>query len=142
MGWLLWGWLFFAWNALLTLLNEAYQMQTTFPFLSILPAPKAAPDSLVARVQSDAQAVAVSLVAAKLKQAYIAASLGVSGAYLSQIRHGVRPLPDRLVLPLCFLTGSLLIQQFRDLQDALATVRGRTQCAVAAMANELRRAAA
>jgi len=117
-------------------------MQTNFAFLAAIPTPKAAPDSLVARVATDAQAVAVALQSSGLKQAYVAAQLGISGAYLSQIRKGARPLPDKLVLPLCYLTGTLLIQQYRDLQDALATVRGRTECVVAAMANELRRSAA
>lgn len=115
-------------------------MQTNFAFLAVLKAPRAAPDSLVSRIRSDAQAVAVSLHGHK--QAYIAAKLGVSGAYLSQIKTGDRPLPDRLVMPLCYLTGTLLVQQFRDLQEALASIKGRTECAVAAMAAELRRAAA
>jgi hypothetical protein len=117
-------------------------MQTNFAFLAVMPAPKPAPDALVARVTNDAQAVAIALKASNLKQAYVAAQLGISGTYLSLIRNGLRPLPDRLVLPLCYLTGTLLIQQYRDLQDALATVRGRTECVVAAMANELRRSAA
>ena len=117
-------------------------MQTNFAFLAAIPAPKAAPDDLVARVKTDAQAVAVSLKSSNLKQAYVAAQLGISAPYLSLIRKGLRPLPDKLVMPLCYLTGTLLIQQFRDLQEALATIKGRTECVVAAMANELRRAAA
>ena len=117
-------------------------MQTNFAFLAAIPKPKAAPDALVARINADAQAVAVSLQSSGLKQAYVAAQLGISGAYLSQIRKGKRPLPDKLVMPLCYLTGTLLIQQYRDLQEALATIKGRTECVVAAMANELRRAAA
>lgn len=117
-------------------------MQTRFAFLAVIPAPKAAPDSLVARIKSDAEAVAVALKFAPTKQAYIAAKLGISAPYLSQLKKGDRPLPDKLVLPLCYLTGTLLIQQYRDLQEALATIKGRTECAVAAMANEMRRAAA
>ena len=116
-------------------------MQTNFAFLAVVPKPKAAPDALVARINADAQAVAVSLQSSGLKQAYVAAQLGISGAYLSQIRNGLRPLPDKLVMPLCYLTGTLLIQQYRDLQEALATIKGRTECVIAAMANELRRAA-
>ena len=113
-------------------------MQTKFPFLAVLPAPKAAPDSLVARVSSDAEAVSVAMHG--FKQAYVAAQLGISGAYLSQIRTGKRALPDKLVLPLCYLTGTLLIQQYRDLKDALAAIKGRSP--IVAMATELRRVAA
>jgi DNA-binding transcriptional regulator YdaS (Cro superfamily) len=116
-------------------------MQTAFAFLSILPQPKPAPDALVARMGNAAQAVAVSIRACGLKQAYLAAQLGISGAYLSQIRNGKRGVPDALVLPLAYLTGSLLVRQYLDLQDALAVAKGRTECAVAALANELRRAA-
>lgn len=115
-------------------------MQSNFPFLALMQAPRAAPDSVVTRIKSDAEALAVSLHGHK--QAYIAAQLGVSGAYLSQMKTGERPLPDKLVLPLCYLTGTLLIQQYRDLRDALEVAKGRTVCAVASMAAELRRAAA
>lgn len=115
-------------------------MQTSFAFLAVMQAPKPAPDHLIARVANEAQAIAVALRGHK--QAYIAAQLGISGPYLTLIKKGERPLPDKLVLPLCYLTGTLLIQQYRDLQEALASIKGRTECAVAAMANELRRAAA
>lgn len=114
-------------------------MQTNFPFLAVLKAPRRAPDSLVARANSDAQALAVSLYGHK--QAAIAAALGISGAYLSQIKRGTRPLPDRLVTPLCYLTGTLLIQQRREFAEALANIKGRSVCVVAAMAAELRSAA-
>lgn len=117
-------------------------MQTNFPFLAVLPAPKPAPESLVARLESEAQAVAVALQSARTKQAYVAAQLGISAAYLSLIRNGHRPLPDKLVMPLCYLTGTLLVQQYRDLRDALDLMRGKTHCAVAAMAEQIRRAAA
>jgi hypothetical protein len=117
-------------------------MQTKFPFLAVMQAPKRAPDGMVARIESEAQAVAVSLQSSHCKQAYIAAQLGISPTYLSLIRHGERPLPGRLVVPLCYLTGTWLIQQHRDFREALAVVQGRTDCIVAAMANELRRVAA
>ena len=52
-------------------------MQTNFAFLAVVPKPKAAPDALVARINADAQAVAVSLQSSGLKQAYVAAQLGI-----------------------------------------------------------------
>jgi DNA-binding transcriptional regulator YdaS (Cro superfamily) len=115
-------------------------MQSNFPFLALMQAPRPAPDSVVSRIKSDAEALAVALHGHK--QAYIAAQLGVSGAYLSQMKKGERPLPDKFVLPLCYLTGTLLIQQHRELRDALDVMRGRILCAVASMAAEIRRAAA
>jgi len=90
-------------------------MQRNFPFISILPAPKTAPASLVARITTDAQAMAVSLIGHK--HGYIAAQLGISAGYLSQILHG-KPAPEWLIAPFCSLTGTHLLAQFRRLQDA------------------------
>lgn len=118
-------------------------MQTNFPFLSVMPAPKDAPDALVARVRSDAEAVAVSLRAKQFKQSWYAAQMGVSEAYISQIANGRRPVPDWFVAPFCVLSGSNLLRQHRDLQDALKAIKEQ-QCAkaqIARMAADLRLAA-
>jgi len=116
-------------------------MQTNFAFLSATPKPSVAPDALLARVTSEGQAVAIAIKSARLKQAYVAAALGISGPYLSLIRHDKRPMPDALVLPLCYLTRTLLVQQYRDLQTALDAIKGKTANAVEAMAAQLRSAA-
>lgn len=118
-------------------------MQTTFPFLSILPAPKDAPDALVARVSSESEAVAVSLRAKRFKQSWYAAQLGISEAYVSQIANGRREVPDWFVEPFCVLSGSNLLKQHRDLQAALKAIKEQA-CAKAAiqrMAEDLRLAA-
>lgn len=39
---------------------------------------------------------------------------------MSRLQRGKRPIPDRLVGPLCAATGSNLLRQVRDLQRALA----------------------
>jgi hypothetical protein len=117
-------------------------MQTSFPFLSACKPPKRAPDDMLARITSEAQAVKVSIGSSRLKQAYIAAELKVSPSYLSLIRNGKRPVPEHLVQPFCYLVGSLLLQQYREFRAALRAVRGQGADDLdARLANELREAA-
>ncbi|MBS1834256.1 MAG: hypothetical protein JST65_16180 [Acidobacteria bacterium] len=84
--------------------------------------PSAAPAKVLRQIDSDAQALAVSMRAGGHKLAYIAACIARSDAYVCQMRKGSRPIPERLVMPLCAATGSLLLRQYRDLQDALKAV--------------------
>src|SRR5262245_54359759 len=99
-------------------------MQTSFPFLSAFRDPSLAPDAVVAQIRDDAHAVRVSLVASRLKQVWVAAQLGVSPGYLSLMKKGERHVPDRLVVPFCYLVGSLLLKQVREFRAALRTARG------------------
>lgn len=89
--------------------------------------PSPAPAKLLRQVESDAQALAISIAAGNYKLDYIAACIGKSRGYVSRMQAGKRPIPDRLVMPLCAATGSLLLQQFRDLQDAMAEVTERRE---------------
>ncbi len=82
-------------------------------------APKAAPAHVLRMVESEAQALAVSILAGNHKLDYIASCLGKSRSYVSRMQTGSAPIPERLVGPLCAATGSLLLRQFRDLQRAL-----------------------
>lgn len=82
-------------------------------------APRSAPTKVLRQIESEAQALAVSIAAGNHKLAYIAACVGRSIAYVSRMKDGKRPIPDRLVMPLCAATGSLLLAQFIDLQRAL-----------------------
>ena len=84
--------------------------------------PKQAPDKLLRQIDSESQAVAVSMQAAGAKLAYIAAALGRSESYISLIRSGKRPVPNWFVKPFCHITGTLLLQQYIDLQAALASI--------------------
>lgn len=84
--------------------------------------PTPAPAKLLRQVDSDARALAVAIKAGNHKLAYIAACVGKSVPYVSQLRSGQRPIPDKLVMPLCAATGSLLLQQFRDMQEAIEGV--------------------
>lgn len=101
--------------------------------------PSAAPAKLLRQVDSEAQALAISVRAGHHKLAYIAACVGKSVPYVSQLRSGKRPIPERLVDPLCAATGSLLLRQYRDLQDALAETCERRE--VDRLATMLREAA-
>lgn len=83
-------------------------------------APKDAPAKLLRQIDSEAQAIAVSMRAGGHKLASIAAAIGKTESYVSLLRAGKRPVPDRLVASICAATGSNLLRQFRDLQDALA----------------------
>lgn len=82
-------------------------------------APKDAPAKLLRLIESDAQALAVSMRAGGHKLAYIAACIGKSEAYVCQMRRGVRPIPDALVGPLCAAAGTNLLAQYRALCAAL-----------------------
>ena len=82
-------------------------------------APSDAPAKVVRQVESEAQALAISIAAGHHKLEYIAACIGKSKAYVSRLQNGKRPIPDRLVGPLCAATGSNLLRQFCDLQRAL-----------------------
>lgn len=83
-------------------------------------APKDAPTKVVRQIESEAQALAVAISAGGLKQAYIARCINKSEAYVSQMRNGKRPIPQKLIGPLCAATGSNLIRQYIDLQRALS----------------------
>jgi len=78
-----------------------------------------APDGVVVEIQSSAQALAVSILAGGHKLAYVAACIGKSEGYVSRLRKGERPIPDKLVGPLCAATGSNLLRQYIELQRAL-----------------------
>jgi hypothetical protein len=90
---------------------------------SMHPAPKDAPSHLIRQIETEAQAIAVSMRACGAKLAYIAASLGKSESYISRIRSGERPVPHWFVEPFCYITGTNLLKQFIAFQTALAEVQ-------------------
>lgn len=92
-------------------LRLAFGMQTT--------APQNAPLHVLRQVETEAQALAVSILASGLKQAVVAKAIGKSEAYVSQLRNGRRPIPDKLVDRLCAATGSNLLKQFLALERAM-----------------------
>lgn len=81
-----------------------------------------APQRIVGQVESDAQALAISIAAGGHKLDYIAACIGKSRSYVSRMQTGSAPIPDRLVAPLCAATNSNLLAQYRAMQEALGEV--------------------
>jgi hypothetical protein len=101
-------------------------------------AAKDAPAKLLRQIESEAQALAVSIAAGGHKLDYVAACIGKSRGYVSRMQTGERPIPERLVGPLCAATGTNLLAQFRDWQEALAETDERRE--VARLADLLRAA--
>lgn len=83
-------------------------------------APQNAPADVLRLIRSESHALQVSIKARHHKLAYIAAVIGKSVPYVSQMQTGQRAIPDRLVGPLCAATGSNLLKQYIDLQRALS----------------------
>lgn len=81
--------------------------------------PKDAPLQVVRQIESPDQALAIAMKAGDHKLANVAAAIGKSESYVSRMRRGVRPIPRRLVGPLCAATESNLLRQFFDLQAAM-----------------------
>ncbi len=99
-------------------------------------AAKDAPARLLRQIESEAQALAVSIRAGHHKLDYIAACIGKSRGYVSRLQNGERPIPPKLIGPLCGATGSNLLAQFIALQNALGDI-----CPVEDLAQQLRSAA-
>ncbi len=108
-------------------LNLAWGMQK---------APSDAPAKVVRQIESEAHALAVAMAAGGHKCASVGAAIGKSEGYVSRLRAGKRPIPARLVGPLCAATGSNLLRQYLDLQAALEGA-----CHVSRLADLLRAAA-
>lgn len=62
----------------------------------------------------------------RMSDSWVAKRLGISRSYLSEIFSGAKAVPQWLPRPLAYLTGTWLLQQYLDLQDALASVTSDT----------------
>lgn len=98
--------------------------------------PVNAPANVLRLITSESHALRTAILAGHHKLAYIAACIGKSVPYVSQMQTGQRPIPDRLVAPLCAATGTNLLRQFIELQRALDGI-----CAGPCPAELLRRSA-
>lgn len=103
-------------------------------------APIDAPPKLLRQIDSAAQALAVSIAAGHHKLDYIGACIGKSRGYVSRLQAGKRAIPRKLIAPLCAATGSNLLRQFMELQEALNQFEDDKH-AVTRLARELERAA-
>jgi hypothetical protein len=98
--------------------------------------PTDAPAKIVRQLESQAQALEVAIAASGYKLDYIAMRIGKTKSYLSRLQNGRRPIPRKLVSPLCAATGSNLLRQYIDFQAAL-----EGSCAVMRLAEQMRLAA-
>lgn len=96
-------------------------------------APVDAPAKILRQIESEAQAIAVSISACGFKLAYVGACLGKSEGYVSRLRAGKRPMPDKLVGPFCAATGTNLLRQWRDVQAAIEHDEKREVARLASM---------
>lgn len=92
-------------------------MQGNLPLLSTMQGPaKPAGNVVLRQVETVAQAIDVSIRLCGFKAAFVAASLGVSEAYVSMLRKGRRKLPEGLrgrnfVTDFCRITQTSLLEQ-------------------------------
>ncbi|WP_312252741.1 hypothetical protein [Stenotrophomonas sp.] len=98
--------------------------------------PKNAPVQVVRQIETPDQALAVAMQAGDHKLASVATAIGKSESYVSRLRTGSRPIPRRLIQPLCDATESNLLRQFMDMQAALENPCPRSE--VARLAGMLR----
>lgn len=96
--------------------NDCSQLDLRLAF-GVVTGPVDAPIKVLRQVESEAQALAVSIAAGGHKLASVAAIIGKSESYVSRMATGKRPIPHKLVGPLCAATGSN--RQFIQLQRAL-----------------------
>ena len=85
-----------------------------------MPAPINAPRSALSMCASEAEALRVALVArGKKSHSWFAKSLGLSRSYFSELANGKKAIPDWMIVPLCVLTGTNLLSQYREWQRAM-----------------------
>jgi hypothetical protein len=98
--------------------------QREFPFLGSMPAPTDAPSSALSMCQSESEALLVALSnRGKRTRSWFAKALGISRSYFSEITSGTKAIPDWMIVPICVLTGTNILAQYRDLQRALRMVK-------------------
>jgi len=100
--------------------------QRNFPWLSSVPKPRDADLHHVGMCKtfSDAIAVSLHLSGDAITAARVANHLGVSSAFLSQLKKGTKKsVPKWLIEPFCWATGTNLLKQFFELEDAKAFLK-------------------
>lgn len=102
--------------------------QREFPWIQAVSPPQDAPRAALAQCTSYGMAARVSLAAkpgGRWSDAWLATRLGVSKGYLSRVLNDKQEMPAWMIRPICYATGSNLVRQYADLQDALAVTDSR-----------------
>lgn len=108
--------------------------QRKFPWIQGVAAPASEDRRAVASCQDRAHAARSSLSAkpgGPWTDSWLAGRLGISRGYMSRVLSGKQELPDWMITPICYATGSLLLQQYVDLLEP--------QCEVEMVAAMIRR---
>lgn len=106
-------------------LGDTIVKQRNFPWIQALSPPTDAPRSVVAQCAELSYGTVVR-IALEMKaggpwsDAWLASRLGVSRGYFSRILSDKQPMPEWMLRPIAFATGSNLILQFHKLQEALS----------------------
>lgn len=94
-----------------------------FPWMAECDEPAKANEGLLASCESAGMAALISVrIGCRGTDSWVAKRLGISRSYLSEILSGAKPVPEWMPVPLAYLTGTWLLRQYLDLQDALAAV--------------------
>jgi plasmid maintenance system antidote protein VapI len=96
--------------------------QPEIPMRGGLTAPVDAPRGVLAACESEAQALRLSIEFRGHSDSWFARELGRSRSYFSEIVNGKKAIPDWMIAPLCVLTGTNLLAQYRKWQQALNVV--------------------
>jgi hypothetical protein len=97
--------------------------QRSFPWLAECRKPANADQRLLSRCESEGMAALISVrLGCRMSDSWAAKRLGISRSYLSEIFSGAKRVPSWMPRPLAYLTGTWLLQQYIDLQDALASI--------------------
>ena len=106
------------------------QKQRTFPWIQGLSAPTDAPQAVVAQCDTYGMAARVSLASKSggpWTDAWLANRIGVSRGYLCRVLKDQQPMPDWMLVPIAYATGSRLVLQFDTLQRAMRAARVETE---------------
>lgn len=98
--------------------------------------PKDADPVVLRQIESPAHALRVSMKG--YKAAYVGACIGKSESYVCRMRKGRQPIPEHLVDALCAATGTRLLRQFIQMQEAMGL---RPRSLDSQLAQQLRSAA-
>jgi hypothetical protein len=106
-------------------------MQREMPVHSTMQrAPRKASATVFRQIETEAQAIDVSIKSSGFKALFVARSLGCSEAWISQLRKGRHCIPrqdtdkrERFIREFCRVTGTTLLADFIELQEALEAVR-------------------
>lgn len=101
--------------------------QKEFPILSAMQAPRFADEKTVRLCDSESDAIATALLLSRVSQAEIARRMGISAPYLTLLKKGERAMTSKLLARFSIATGSMVVQQYRDMQAGIRIATGQVR---------------